>query len=986
MNDTEEDWQDPLLDVSIPYNSLAPYALTCCQLDEDLQDLISFFSTLSKEDLAHHINETSFESSLRVLKNVLLVRPSKLISSSGRELGHEQPPEKTEGLQKAPSAVNTESQLKLQKSKLAGTDSCLLDSLGGDAKAVNEGAVGSDITGGGPATATSQAPEGAAQVVNSTGKADSKGEGGQPSDSSKMLLTFFKELEAAKLFENLESFSGILAAHSIHLRILQDVVSDIFRVEELRLRLCSQLAALLNPIILSRLESYKNSLFFTAFTVPPSDDPSLNSKESLNSLPNPMIYKWPSNSTCIEDYKLHMSRLPLLCFSEVFKLGSCISKSLRTENIQKTSLEPGVEQTIDFSDVYNDECSVRIKSIESIYDHESGPQMDHPLFNLDYGSDTGLNAGSSNHHPVNHHHHHHHPLCIDIAQDSKDIERDIIYVNGKEYSGANGGYERIVFIIAGLVESYWLKLSKFCAGSEVSSADKEEVAKNASKTVEIYSGGFMCNSASCDSNESYEDRDTDSVIIATILVHILSRTFSGGACFDKVSLVYNKPDCIVISPNSKRARPLEMLILPNIALMLSTLRFRLYEVMESLTVNTQPRFLVDTHVVSRLVPDSAFMESLPYHSFHILSRTPVGKIPPSIYQHLIKSSNAFLANNVLYTRIKVSKRVEAGAQLGEPRERTGDEKLQSGVDESFENAKEELYKECSSLQNELRETDRNTQETILSNNKCLDTDKIIEVTGDDLTIITPGEAALFRMFTNIQDKDAVQNSIENFDLSNSEMSTIKEAADGMDRCESNSNSNASAREEEETGEFDTEFPTSEPRLQPRSSGVQIPSGLVAESDAWSARVQVTDRFQHEDREGDSPRMDNHLCGVPQGGGCVEYSLNSELASSERRKENSEDKNSNSSSSFYLEFADQQPNKEIPRLYFLHDEINFPDTCYITSNIYIASSENLSDLANDLCNLPADSIGAIDQENQQLVLFLQSRRVISQFGIFNIINT
>lgn len=965
MNDTEEDWQDPLLDVSIPYNSLAPYALTCHQLDEDLQDLISFFSTLSKEDLAHHINETSFESSLRILKNVLLAQPSKFVNSSGRELALEQP-ENVESFQRNPSAASTESQSKLQKNKSAGTDSCLLDPLGGDAMTTNEGVARSDTAGGGLVAAASQVPEGAVQATSSTNKTDIKDEDGKLVDNSKMLITFFKELEAAKLFENLESFSGILAAHSIHLRILQDVVSDIFRVEELRLRLCSQLAALLNPIILSRLESYKNSLFFTAFTVPPSDNPSLNLKGSLNSLPNPIIYKWPSSSTSIEDYKLYMSRLPLLCFSEVFELGSCISKSLKAENNQKT-LEPGAEQTIDFSDIYTDECSVRIKSIESIYDHESGPQLDHPLFNVDHGSGNGLSATGSN--PI-----HHHPLCIDIAQDSKDIERDVIYVNGKEYSGANGGYERIIFIVASLVESYWLKLSNVSADSEISS-DKEIIAQNSSKTVELCSGS-MCNFVNRDLNESYEDRDTDSVIIATILVHILSRTFSGGACFDKVSLVYNKPECIVISPNSKRARPLEMLILPNIALMLSTLRFGLYEVMENLTINTQPCFLVDTHVVSRLIPDSVLIESLPYHSFHILSRTPVGKIPPSIYHHLIKRTNTFLANNVLYTRIKIAKRVDSCAQL-ETQERAEDERLmQPGSDESSEDPID-LCEKCSGVQNEYREAGRSVHEAVLCNSKCLDTDKIIEVTGDDLTIITPGEAALFRMFTNIQDKDAAHSSIENFNLSNSEIPTNKEAVDGTDHDDHDSSPNVSAKEEGGARENDAKFPNPESKSQ-SVSGVPGFPGFV-ESDAWPAQVQVTDSFQHDDQEGSFLPIDS-VCNVAQEKS-LEDALNSESVSEERR-ENSEHKNG----SFYMEFSDQQPSKDIPRLYFLHDNIDLPDTCYITSNIYIASSENLSNLANDLCNLPADSIGAIDQENQQLVLFLQSRRVISQFGIFNIINT
>ncbi|KAH8583686.1 protease m1 zinc metalloprotease [Cryptosporidium sp. chipmunk genotype I] len=967
MNDTEEDWQDPLLDVSIPYNSLAPYALTCYQLDEDLQDLISFFSTLSKEDLAHHINETSFESSLRLLKDVLLVQPNKFVNSNGRAFAYELP-EITEGLQREFSSADVDTLAKLQKNETTGTDVSILDSPNGIIKVINESTVRTDIAGGDKATNNPQLLEGSIQVSNPAYGMASSSEENQFVDQSKMLMTFFKELEAAKLFENLESFSGILAAHSIHLRILQDVVSDIFRVEELRLRLCSQLAALLNPIILSRLESYKNSLFFTAFTIPSADISSLDLRESHCSLPNPIIYRWPSNSVCIEDYKLYMSRLPLLCFSETFKLGSCISQSLKANDSYKKTIESNGEQTIDFSDIYPDECSIRIKSLDSIYNQGNGSQMDHPLFHVDYGSNSNLGVNNN---------FVHHPLCTDIAQDSKDIERDVIYVNGKEYSGANGGYERIVYIVANLIENYWLKSSSGFEDSNSNADNKETTAQNSCKTIELCNGS-MFNFVNNDLNESYDERNTESVIIATILLHILSRTFSGGACFDKVSLVYNKPDFIVISPNSKRAKPLEMLILPNVALMLSTLRFRLYEVMENLTVNTQPCFLVDAHVVSRLVPDSRLIESLPCYSFHILSRTPVSKIPLSIYQHLIRCANLFLAKNILFTRVKITKKVEADAQV-EPQVQTESEKLQLNVDQLSE-IHEDPCGKCSTVQNESKESDQNATEAFVCNSKCLDTDKIIEVTGDDLTIITPGEAALFRMFANIQDKEAMRNSsIENINLSNSEVSTNKEVVEDRDHCDCDFNESI----KEELRDSDTCVPNSESKSQLVTGEQNI--SIMVESDKF---VQIHDSAssQFEEQEGSSHSNHNIYRIRQESNSEAQTSINAKNSSyseyiSTESKENSEQ----SCISFVLESSDLQSGKHIPKLCFCHN-IEIPDSCSLASNIYIASSENSSNLANDLCNLPADSIGAIDQENQQLALFLQSKRVISQFGIFNIINT
>lgn len=961
MNDTEEDWQDPLLDVSIPYNSLAPYALTCYQLDEDLRDLISFFSTLSKEDLAHHINETSFESSLRLLKNVLLGQPSKFVNSNERSLAYESP-ESAESLKRDTGCANTDILAKLHKNDSIGTDTSVLDSPNCTVGVANESAIRADLAVGELNTNASQVHEGAIQASNSAyGNVSNSGEN-QFGDQSKMLMAFFKELEAAKLFENLESFSGILTVHSIHLRILQDVVSDIFRVEELRLRLCSQLAALLNPIILSRLESYNNSLFFTAFTVPSSDNSSLNLRDSHNSLPNPIIYKWPSNSVCIEDYKLYMSRLPLLCFSETFELGSCIHQ-LQIANNRKT-IESNGELTIDFSDMYPDECSVRVRSLDSIYDHGNVSQMDHPLFQVDYCSNSNFV---------------HHPLCTDIAQNSKDIERDIIYVNGKEYNGASDGYERIVFIVANLIENYWLKSSKEFEDVNKNIETKESTAESNCKTIELCNNSIF-NSVNNELNESQEERNTESVIIAVILLHILSRTFSGGACFDKVSLVYNKPDCIVISPNNKKARPLEMLILPNVALMLSTLRFGIYEVMENLTINTKPCFLIDTHVVSKLVPDSRLIESLPCYSFHILSRTQVNKIPISIYQHLIKSANLFFTKNIIFTRIKTTKKIEEDGQSEHPE--IEDENIQLNVENSSNDLEGQCEK-CNTNQNKCRESDQNTPDIFICNSKCLDTDKIIEVTGDDLTIITPGEAVLFRMFTNIQDKEVTNNSIENISLVNSEAYTNKETLDDKDQYNCDSNSNESIKEELKDGE--TNVLNSESKSQ---LGIRMQDNSSITDSDGSAQIQTSSNLQPQEQE-ENTCSDQNTYTIPQESNLGEAQVSNSIRNSPYSGCISNESRDNNSKHNCIssgpESNGQQSNKNIPKLYFCHN-FDLPDLCSLTSNIYIASSENSSNLANDLCNLPADSIGAIDQENQQLALFLQSKRVISQFGIFNIINT
>ncbi|KAH7649023.1 hypothetical protein FG379_001392 [Cryptosporidium bovis] len=966
MDDFEEDWEDPLLDVSTPYRSFAPLELGCLKLDEDLQDLISFFSRISRKEYIRRMRETAFETNLRVLKNALLVEPRKydtrLYSKSGPVILND-----LDKLRRRNVAKQIDSTIEDKNDQNNGSEGEHINFSEGELIEynINENIkyiVGGEVTG---------PSEYDLSLLKSASKS------GKLADHSEHLMIFFRELEAAQLFDNLEVFSGILSAHSMHLRIVQEIVSDIFKVEELRLRLCSQLSALINPIIFSRLISYNNSLFCTAFTVPKNGNN--NSKDNYSevcSIPDPRQYQWPSDTHSIEDYKLCMSKLPLICFSEKSDLWSCIKKSFSGT---KKSVESG--EGCEFG---SGDCSIRIKSLSFIFTQDFyKSQMDQPLFIMDERIDY-KNQNNSNFH---------NPICMDIAQDLKDIERDVIFVNGKEYNGATDGYEAIVFTVATLIENYWLVNFKI---TDELSADNGDI--DITETTEFKNRFIEYGPGLSKKSEKYEDRNSNSVLISIVLLHILSRTYSGGACFDKVSLVYNNPECIVISPYSKRARPLELVILPNIALMLSTLRFRLYEMVNNLTANTMPCFLVDTHVVSRLIPNLEFINSLSLYSLHILSRTPVNKIPALIFFHLVKIANKFVINNVLFTKIKVDMRENSG----------GD---QMNIDDNSQvNEYDVESKEMVTTENqnnsftELLDVNINrvNGENSTSNNNCIDTERIIEVTGDDLTIITPGEAALFKMFTNIQEKDLaslntdyIQKGFEEDSIKNKTNDDQRDASQIDSKNDSNRSSvsiylnNCSSKEECEKFENEMALEFGGKLPETRSSD-EINSVECFAEDKNCINLSLADKELKDDLliGGSGIRtpverqkyFDVHYSESAN----VMLSPENPIKRSDIELDEFESRENNEQQSVVLE--NDALNRRAPRLFLSHDICNLQGNCFVNSNIYIASSQNTPDLANDLQNLPSDSIGAIDVENRQYALFLQSKRVVTQFGIFNIINS
>eukprot|EP00929_Paragymnodinium_shiwhaense_P084551 TRINITY_DN45206_c0_g1_i2.p1 TRINITY_DN45206_c0_g1~~TRINITY_DN45206_c0_g1_i2.p1 ORF type:complete len:352 (-),score=113.40 TRINITY_DN45206_c0_g1_i2:41-1096(-) len=113
-------------------------------------------------------------------------------------------------------------------------------------------------------------------------------------------------------------------------------------------------------------------------------------------------------------------------------------------------------------------------------------------------------------------------LCVgDInrKQDTKDIGRDRLDINGKVITGAEGGYDAAVEALQAALQ----------AGAFGGDAQAAEAA-------------------------------------ARLLLSVLNRTSSGFAAFEEVLRLFNCLDVVVVSPDSAQAKPLEAAVLPGIAL------------------------------------------------------------------------------------------------------------------------------------------------------------------------------------------------------------------------------------------------------------------------------------------------------------------------------------------------------------------------------------------------------------------------------------
>ncbi|OII76628.1 hypothetical protein cand_000200 [Cryptosporidium andersoni] len=919
----DEEWQDPLLDISLPYKSTSTKIVGYYTLDDDLKNLISLFSVSENSETYIRIGESSLESNLRILKTALLIQPD-IIYLGKNTNGIKQT---TKILQGSSTPV---SDLEFSRAESdAGElftypnattyhhETPVLSTIkDGNFQEIGTN-YGSNHDNGGSlcgsysviCTSKSMLPNSSYNYTGPSLAFNNINSQQIDLNNAALLMEFFRELEAAKLFDNLGMFSGLLTAHSIHLKIIQEIVEDMLSLEELRLRLCSQLASLLNPIILSRLQSYSESLNCTAFTMPEILKTSnckneRNDNDDIPTFPNPKIYKWPSTSLNYEEYRMLMKQLPFLCFSEVYDLSTCINVFNQINDLKLLEYP---------SMTCKETCSTRVIHLNSLY---KSTTPDQPMFAVDYFGNDSFNFSHSS-------------VCPDIAQDSKDIERDVLYINGRLYNGATSGYGKILEDVSNLIDLYWTNIQCNSAINEGTGIFNDKLMK---KDIENCNGMELPNKQNISSNNidigiGTDDTDQptlkcESIVIAIILLHIISRTYSGGTCFDKVSSVYNNTDCIMISPDSKRARPLEIVILPNIALLFSSLRFRLYEQMEqNMAIGVLPSYLVDTHVVSRLIPSNSLIKNLPTYAFHILSRTPVSKIPPSILEYLIRCGNKFISKATLYKELATSRICNSCIQEQCINNPVGNEEQSIQINRDVNRGSSEINKSAEQLH----------------------TDRIIEVTTDDIAIMTPGEAVLFQMLTKSQDKEDDLDTTKFIDRSNLVDSSLVNTLDSKIKRAINTKYSKYGISNPEDGNV-----------------------VLYTTDNVSADLHYSDNECSEEHKFnllDAPEKELHS------GNCTldctgnNYNISPDLLA-----------------------EGDISNSQIARLYF-GKSIEPLEPSSLQLNVYVVSSENSSQLANDLRNLPKDSIGAIDQEIQQQALILQSHRSVSQFGIFSsIVNT
>eukprot|EP00933_Yihiella_yeosuensis_P072069 TRINITY_DN8035_c0_g1_i5.p1 TRINITY_DN8035_c0_g1~~TRINITY_DN8035_c0_g1_i5.p1 ORF type:complete len:359 (-),score=88.51 TRINITY_DN8035_c0_g1_i5:166-1242(-) len=114
--------------------------------------------------------------------------------------------------------------------------------------------------------------------------------------------------------------------------------------------------------------------------------------------------------------------------------------------------------------------------------------------------------------------------ALDRYQDAKDINRDNLIVNGREISGARGGYEAAVEAIA-----EGLRAGEAAVGRETWPSEAQTLA-------------------------------------AQLLLGVLNRTTSGFAAFEEVLKLLNCDDVVVVSPESAAAEPLQAAITGGVAL------------------------------------------------------------------------------------------------------------------------------------------------------------------------------------------------------------------------------------------------------------------------------------------------------------------------------------------------------------------------------------------------------------------------------------
>ncbi|XP_053990333.1 uncharacterized protein LOC128882660 [Hylaeus volcanicus] len=192
------------------------------------------------------------------------------------------------------------------------------------------------------------------------------------------------------------------------------------------------------------------------------------------------------------------------------------------------------------------------------------------------------------------------PCCLpDFKQDSKDLLRDTIRVNGCLVPGTYG-YKNVYEMLTKLLlpDKYQKTYDNFILHGTVQEPCDRDILSNSNDTS---LENFLC--------EMFHRAEFS----ALILLHLLNRTLAGGHSFEKVLSTFKNDSYSFVVPNSSDARPLKLVIGQQsdvtAAILASQTSFRVYSVtsndqddVSSCLAEVQAYFVTDLNVSQLLSP------------------------------------------------------------------------------------------------------------------------------------------------------------------------------------------------------------------------------------------------------------------------------------------------------------------------------------------------------------------------------------------------
>lgn len=228
----------------------------------------------------------------------------------------------------------------------------------------------------------------------------------------------------------------------------------------------------------------------------------------------------------------------------------------------------------------------------------------------------------------------------DLKQDSKDLTRDILQINGKRISGTEGYQALYQTVATHLLPEHLRQRYTDCIENE-KTRKLQQLGNTKSKTS---------TSLIVDVDDAMQQTFCVAEVRALVLLHILNRTFAGGHAFERVLSVFANEKHALIVPNSRGARPLDLIIgydhADNVlaAILGSHTTFRVYPVTAgSHHPDDAAPYLTNVHAY--FVADINLTQQLPFHVVRLLCTriisSQMSNVPPN--EH---SSSEFLSDRL----------------------------------------------------------------------------------------------------------------------------------------------------------------------------------------------------------------------------------------------------------------------------------------------------------------------------------------------------